>query len=328
LKIFISWSGPRSEALAVALREWFPLVLHYVDPWLSKSDIQAGERWNVEIAKELEACNFGVICLTTENVGAPWILFEAGALAKSMQDGRVIPLLLDLDVKDISGPLAQFQTKKADQGGIRELAMSLNKTASAPVPEGQVDKLFSALWADFEKQINAIPKTGAPTRHTRPQGEILEELVSSIRNVEMRFRDMTEGDSSKSRRRGMRFHPMMLRELGEMIGDDPNDPIQLLLLGSLFREEAPWMFELASETYRSIRSGNATEAEKARLRFSRTLELMVHGPIGEMIGLDRHFLRYMQESMSQMPPDFEFRVRPRRMDVSKLKSAVPDGKKE
>ena len=157
MKIFISWSGARSEALAGALREWFPLVLHYVEPWLSKSDIQAGERWSVEIAKELEACNFGIICVTKENVAAPWILFEAGALAKSMQDGRVIPLLLDLDVKDISGPLAQFQTKKADNGGIKDLALSLNKASTTPVPEAQLEKLLVALWGDLEKQISGIP---------------------------------------------------------------------------------------------------------------------------------------------------------------------------
>ena len=97
MKIFISWSGERSEAIAKALREWFPLVLHFLQPWLSGSDIEAGERWSIEIAKELENCKFGVICITRENLGSPWILFEAGALAKSMQDGRVIPLLLDLD---------------------------------------------------------------------------------------------------------------------------------------------------------------------------------------------------------------------------------------
>ena len=51
MKVFISWSGERSESLAKALRKWFPLVLHYVDPWLSQSDIQAGERWSIEIAK-------------------------------------------------------------------------------------------------------------------------------------------------------------------------------------------------------------------------------------------------------------------------------------
>jgi hypothetical protein len=190
MKIFISWSDERSEALAKALREWLPLVLHFVDPWLSKSDIQAGERWSIEIAKELENCNFGVLCITRENLSSPWILFEAGALAKSMQDGRVIPLLLDLDFKEISGPLAQFQAKKADSTGIKELVVSLNKADSAPVPEAQLHKLFSVLWSDLEKQIASIPKSGTQTKHNRPQGEILEELVSSVRSVDTRFRDI------------------------------------------------------------------------------------------------------------------------------------------
>ena len=64
------------------------------------------------VAKGLETCNFGVLCITRENLNSPWILFEAGALAESMQDERVIPLLLDLDFKDLSGPLAQFQAKR------------------------------------------------------------------------------------------------------------------------------------------------------------------------------------------------------------------------
>jgi len=205
MKIFISWSGERSEALAKALREWFPLVLHFVEPWLSKSDIQAGERWSIEVAKELENCNFGVICITRENMSSPWILFEAGALAKSMQDGRVIPLLLDLDFKEISGPLAQFQAKKADNTSIKELVVSLNKAASTPVPDAQLDKLYTALWADLENQITSIPKSGTVTKHSRPQGEILEELVSSVRSVETRVRDVMDDDPIFRRRRRPRF---------------------------------------------------------------------------------------------------------------------------
>ena len=97
MKVFISWSGDRSQALAQALREWLPMVLHYVEPWLSQSDIEAGERWANEVAKELDASKFGIICITRENITSPWILFEAGALAKFMQEGRVIPLLLGIE---------------------------------------------------------------------------------------------------------------------------------------------------------------------------------------------------------------------------------------
>lgn len=36
MKLFISWSGARSQALALALQEWLPLVIHYVEPRLSR----------------------------------------------------------------------------------------------------------------------------------------------------------------------------------------------------------------------------------------------------------------------------------------------------
>jgi hypothetical protein len=66
-----------------------------------------------------ETSNSGVICVTPENLNSPWVLFEAGALAKAMQGAKVIPLLFDLEFSDISGPLAQFQAKNATETGWR-----------------------------------------------------------------------------------------------------------------------------------------------------------------------------------------------------------------
>lgn len=213
MKIFISWSGDRSQKLAEALREWLPLVLHYAKPWLSKSDIEAGERWGVEVAKELQESNFGIICVTKDNLASPWILFESGALAKSMEDGRVIPLLLDLDFKEISGPLAQFQAKKADQAGIRELVVSLNKSAQEPDPEDRLAKIFDPLYTDLGKMIAEIPTGDTSHKQIRPQGEILEELVSGVRSVEMRVREFMDDEPSRHRRIRRRFHPGMFKEL-------------------------------------------------------------------------------------------------------------------
>ena len=53
MKLFISWSGKRSQALAQAIRDWLPLILHYVQPWLSEADIPAGERWAEVVASRL-----------------------------------------------------------------------------------------------------------------------------------------------------------------------------------------------------------------------------------------------------------------------------------
>lgn len=35
LKVFISWSGDRSKEMAKALRDWLPMALNYVEPFVS-----------------------------------------------------------------------------------------------------------------------------------------------------------------------------------------------------------------------------------------------------------------------------------------------------
>ncbi|MEK6285971.1 MAG: toll/interleukin-1 receptor domain-containing protein [Acidobacteriota bacterium] len=286
MKVFISWSGERSQALAQTLRDWLPLVLHYVEPWLSEADIAAGERWAEAVAKELEASNFGIICVTSENVGSQWVLFEAGALAKSMQGSRVIPLLLDLEFRDITGPLAQFQAKKVEKSGLSEVVHSINNAASQAVPEARAKQLFDALWPEFEKTITSIPKEASATKHTRPQHEVLEELVASVRSLDSRFRDISEESPRQMRSRRFKFHPFMLREFAEMVGEKPGDPILLLIAASMFREDAPWLYELGIEAYRAAKSGVPEESERTLRRFQRAAELMERGPFAEEMGLD------------------------------------------
>jgi hypothetical protein len=305
MKIFISWSGERSEALAKALREWFPLVLHFVEPWLSQSDIKAGDRWSVEIAKELENCNFGVICITKENVSAPWILFEAGALAKSMQDGRVIPLLLDLDLKELSGPLAQFQAKKADSTGIKDLISGLNKSSPTPVPEAQLEKLYQALWDDLEKQLAVIPQSAALVKATRPQDEILEELVSSVRNVEMRFRDSGE-ELQRSKRRRSKYYPDMVFEMLHSPKIARHDTLRYVVVFSSFKDDFPWLFELAMEAYRAQLSGNKQKLVLAKKNLGEAVRLLRRGPFFEMMmSDDKSSFMLMRELEHFMHTDFE-----------------------
>lgn len=93
MKIFISWSGSMSQAIAEALHDWLPRVIQAVQPWLSSTNIDKGARWSDDIAAQLEETKFGLICLTRENLEAPWILFEAGALSKTLDRTYVCPYL-------------------------------------------------------------------------------------------------------------------------------------------------------------------------------------------------------------------------------------------
>ena len=82
MKIFVSWSGDTSRKFAKYLKDWLEQCIQSADVFFSQEDIEKGERWNDKIATELQDSKFGIVCLTSENVNAPWIHFEAGALSK------------------------------------------------------------------------------------------------------------------------------------------------------------------------------------------------------------------------------------------------------
>jgi hypothetical protein len=306
MRVFISWSGDRSQALAQALRDWLPLVLHFVEPWLSEADIAAGERWANSVAKELEVSNFGIVCVTRENVAAPWILFEAGSLAKSLEGSKVIPLLLDLEFSEISGPLAQFQAKKVDKVGVAEIVGAINHTAQHPVPDARANQLFEALWPQLEAQVASIPKQQNSGKPIRPQHEVLEELVASIRAIDQRIRSLEEGGggdiSRPSRFKRHRLSPFLLHELPHAVSEGPGDPLGLLVLAGLIRDEIPWLYELAVEAYRSVKGGKYDTMSIRRFR--RTTEFIFHSIPPEEVGLDgrlshmigREFERLFQEA--------------------------------
>ncbi len=298
MKVFLGWSGDRSKALAEALHEWLPLVLHYVKPWMSQNDIAAGERWSQELATELEASNFGLISVTQDNLHEPWILFEAGSLAKSMQDGRVTPFLLDLEISDVSGPLAQFQSKKAAKSGAWDVVCSINKCPQAPVDDAIAVQIFDLAWPKLESKISAIPPaTNAKPR--RPQHEVLEELVTSVRSFDSRLSRMEEmvdeGRFARSRRGRRVFHPMMIDEIQHMIGKGPGDPIGFLALASIVREDFPPLYELSMEAYRACSSGKSRAAMEAVERLQRMAEFMIHGPMMEEFGGSKEMHMMLRE---------------------------------
>jgi hypothetical protein len=67
---------------------------------------------------------------------------------------------------------------------------------------------------------------------------------------------------------------MMIDEFMHMTSEDGEDPIAILMIAGILREDFPWLAEVMTEAYREIRDGDAKTAQRAveRLhRFSKNL---------------------------------------------------------
>lgn len=124
MKVFLSWSGARSKALAELLHTWLPQVIQAVEPWMS-SEMEKGQKWSPEVANRLSETRFGLLCLTRENLSAPWLLFEAGALSKT-PDAYLWTFLHGISPIDVEQPLAQFQHTIGEKNDVRKLIHTIN----------------------------------------------------------------------------------------------------------------------------------------------------------------------------------------------------------
>jgi hypothetical protein len=184
MKVFLSWSGETSRRLAEALREWLPAVLQAVEPWMSAADIDKGARWSADIAGELEQAKVGVLCLTRDNLAAPWVLFEAGALSKTLQKTYVCPYLLGLRPADLRGPLVQFQAAEATEADTRRLVATINAALGPKaLSERSLDRAFATWWPELEKVLKALPPARPGARPARSERDLLEEVLSLVRDL-------------------------------------------------------------------------------------------------------------------------------------------------
>lgn len=157
LVIFVSWSGSQSKAAAEAVKEFLESVIQAAEVFVSSSDIAAGSRWNDEIIEKLRESGFGIVCLTKENLNAPWILFEAGALSQMVDSIRVSPLLIGVEPSDLKAPMSSFQATRLISHDIKKLVFSIfDKSGVRDTKRDAVGRTFDALWPEFETKILKI----------------------------------------------------------------------------------------------------------------------------------------------------------------------------
>jgi hypothetical protein len=184
MKVFLSWSGRRSRRVAEALWQWLPTVADAFDPWMSAEDIDRGARWAQSLATQLEDTRFGIVCLTRENVEAPWIMFESGALSKTLSASHVCPYLLGIEISDVPSPLGQFMAARAEKEDTWRLLQTLNGVlGEAVIPEVRLADRFETYWPRLSASLNDCIESDASPKHQRSDRDLLTEILETVRGL-------------------------------------------------------------------------------------------------------------------------------------------------
>jgi hypothetical protein len=169
------------------LSTWIGDVLQGAETWISTDDIDKGSLWFGDISTQLAGTSVGILCLTPENVTAPWVLFEAGALSKGLPKGRVCPLLVNLGHTDLKPPLSQFNGTLPTKEDMLKLILTINsQNDDKTIAVDKVQKAFNLWWDEFDSKFAAILKGYKPVKkeHRRPTEDVLEEILEISRSLQ------------------------------------------------------------------------------------------------------------------------------------------------
>jgi hypothetical protein len=185
MKIFISWSGQKSLQIAKLIKEFLEVNLQATEPWISK-DIEKGRRWSAEIANSLEESNFGIICLTQDNLDSPWILFESGALSK-LQDGCLYTLLSGIEHNEVKQPLAQFQHTLFNKIDFKNMLTSintrLNELDKRSLSAETLDKIYEKNFDELHEQVQKIlSEENQEVHQARSTDDKIDEILNLVRS--------------------------------------------------------------------------------------------------------------------------------------------------
>jgi len=199
MKVFISWSGEKSKQVAELIDTWLQCTIQSSEPWLSSRSIDRGALWFSEIISELADTSLGIICLTKENKSKPWILFEAGAIAKGLSSSRVCTFLVDLEPAELENPLAQFNHTLYNKESLEQLLITINNLSEVPLKPAIIEKVFNKYWPEFEEKFDAILHSNpiSPSIAKRPKDDVMLEILNTIRGLDKRMIRM-EGKADSS----------------------------------------------------------------------------------------------------------------------------------
>ncbi len=224
-RVFISWAGELSRGVGEALRDWLPLMFDGVDPWMSARDLDKGRQWQHEIISSLRSSQFGIVCLTPENLVRPWLLFEAGAIS-TLPQASVFTFLHKVEYPQVTAPLSMFNHTQSRQEDVQRMVFSLNCALDDRALTSELlEKKFRLLWPDLEARLNSITIGPATFVEVTPRGQesILSEVLTLSRDMSRNLGSLNaitfsvEPESRTVRSIVMSRFSTKLRELGVQV---------------------------------------------------------------------------------------------------------------
>jgi hypothetical protein len=180
--LFVSWSGDTSKRIAEMLKEWLTTLFDDLNIFFTPDDIPTGTRWSRDLSQKLQECEIGIFVYTSQNLDNLWMAFEAGALSKSMDTGRVIPLLFRVNISDLKGPLSQFQARRFTQDGFLNTLEAINNCLIKKKSKERLSAHLNQTWSYWEPKINEILGENQETNNNEKPNvvESLDNLYALI----------------------------------------------------------------------------------------------------------------------------------------------------
>ncbi len=214
MRVFISWSKPRSRAIALALHGWLPLVLQASKPWMS-DEIEEGTRSLPTIDRSLATSAYGIVVVTPENQHERWLNFEVGWLASRIEQedgvGRpVVPLLFDMAIADLRYPMAQFQAVEYGQEKVAGLVRAMNARLAEPLADAVVTEAVAAYLPRLAEAVDAALALDhePPPAPADSSQDLLREVVAQSRDM---VRDLADLRRLVERQAAGRYETMLHR---------------------------------------------------------------------------------------------------------------------
>ncbi len=265
--------------------------------------IEFGDEWYKTLMSKLDKASVVVCLLTERSLDRPWILYEAG-VAKGKLATSVNGIALGVPLSRVSaGPFYQFHNSDDSEEALTKLVLQLCRQIPGLEPdEGVVKDQVRA----FKTTVAGILKTISGQKKPEKQeavneeavAKVLEEMKLVLREIPMRVESVMMEGSERLRPRKSpfrRLHPRMIDEMAHMMSQRAKNPIGILLVASLLRDDCPWLYELGLEAYRAAKTGKSELLREALVAFRDAAEFTFHGPLAEEMGLSGRDIELMRD---------------------------------